>query len=149
MRAAPGVHPRQPAWGGADMFFHHRFPSCFGVRKAVAFALLVLPIALAGRAAAQPSPEQIQAIRHACRSDFITHCSGVQPGGREALQCLERNAAQLSTDCSSAVSAVAPKAETETKPEAPPAAAEAAPPQPSQPSQQHELAAVQQSCTIK
>jgi Cysteine rich repeat len=130
------------------MFFHHRLPSCFGVRKAVAFALLVLPIALAGRAAAQPSPEQIAAIRQACRSDFITHCSGVQPGGREALQCLERNAAQLSTDCSSAVSAVAPKAVSETKPEAP-AAAEAAPPQLSQPSQQDELAAVQQACTIK
>jgi hypothetical protein len=85
-------------------------------------------------------------MRQACRADFITHCSGVQPGGREALQCLERNAAQFSTECGNAVSAVVPKAET--KPETPqPAAADAAPPSPA--SQQDELAAVQQACTIK
>jgi Cysteine rich repeat len=84
--------------------------------------LVLLPIALADPAAAQPSPEEIAAIRQACRSDFITHCSGVQPGGREALQCLERNAAQLSAPCASAVGAVAPNAATETRPEAPAAA---------------------------
>jgi hypothetical protein len=119
-----------------------------GARETAALALLALPIATAAPTTAQPSPEQIATMRQACRADFITHCSGVQPGGREALQCLERNAAQLSTECGNAVSAVVPKAET--KPETPqPAAAEAAPPQPSQPSQQDELAAVQQACTIK
>ncbi len=101
-----------------------------GIREVAAFAMLaLLPIALADPAAAQPSPEEIAAIRQACRSDFIAHCSGVQPGGREALQCLERNAAQLSTECGSAVSAVVPKAETETKPEAPPPATAEAPAQ--------------------
>jgi hypothetical protein len=119
-----------------------------GARETAALALLALPIATAAPTTAQPSPEQIATMRQACRADFITHCSGVQPGGREALQCLERNAAQLSTECGNAVSAVVPKAET--KPETPqPPAAEAAPPQPSQPSQQDELAAVQQACTIK
>ena len=125
-----------------------RLVLCIGARETAALALLALPIATAAPTAAQPSPEQIATMRQACRSDFITHCSGVQPGGREALQCLERNVAQLSTECGNAVSAVLPKAET--KPETPqPAAAEAASPQPSQPSQQDELAAVQQACTIK
>jgi len=123
-----------------------RLVLCIGARETAALALLALPIATAAPTAAQPSPEQIATMRQACRSDFITHCSGVQPGGREALQCLERNVAQLSTECGNAVSAVLPKAET--KPETPqPVAAEAASPQPSQPSQQDELAAVQQACT--
>jgi hypothetical protein len=37
----------------------------------------------------------------------MSHCSGVQPGGAEALQCLQRNSAQLSAPCATAVSAVA------------------------------------------
>jgi hypothetical protein len=37
----------------------------------------------------------------------MSHCSGVQPGGVEALQCLERNSAQLSAPCGTAVSAIA------------------------------------------
>ena len=96
-------------------------------------------------------PRTDRGDRQACRSDFISHCSGVQPGGREALQCLERNAAQLSTDCGSAVSAVCPRRRPETKPETPPPAARREPqtPRPSQPPQQDELTAVQQACTIK
>ena len=100
-----------------------RLPRCIGAREVAALALLALPIAMANPAAAQPSPEQIDAIRQACRSDYIAHCSGVQPGGREALQCLEHNAAQLSAECGSAVGAVAPKPEdkaAETRPETTP-----------------------------
>jgi hypothetical protein len=125
-----------------------RLALCIGARETAALALLALPIVAAAPTAAQPSPEQIATMRQACRSDFITHCSGVQPGGREALQCLERNVAQLSTECGNAVSAVLPKAETKSE-TSQPAAAEIASPQPSQPSQQDELAAVQQACTIK
>ena len=36
----------------------------------------------------------------------MSHCSGVTPGGVEALQCLQRNAAQLSPACRSAVAAI-------------------------------------------
>jgi hypothetical protein len=36
----------------------------------------------------------------------MSHCSGVQPGGAEALQCLKRNEAQLSAACRSAVAAI-------------------------------------------
>jgi hypothetical protein len=55
---------------------------------------------------ATPTSQQKSAIRAACRSDFISHCSGVQPGGAAALQCLQRNAAQLSAGCRGALAAV-------------------------------------------
>jgi hypothetical protein len=46
------------------------------------------------------------AIRAACRSDFTSRCAGVQPGGRQALQCLQRNRAQLSQPCQRALAAL-------------------------------------------
>jgi Cysteine rich repeat len=61
----------------------------------------------AAAAAKQPTPQQTSAVRSACRSDFMAHCSGVQPGGADALKCLERNSAQLSPACRSAVAAIA------------------------------------------
>ncbi len=57
-------------------------------------------------AAQQPSQAQISAIRSSCRADFMAHCSGVQPGGRDALACLQKNVAALSSGCQQAVSAV-------------------------------------------
>ena len=57
-------------------------------------------------ATASPTAQQKAAIRAACRSDFMSHCSGVQPGGAEALQCLKGNEAQLSAACRSAVAAI-------------------------------------------
>jgi len=54
----------------------------------------------------KPTPEQTAAIRSACRSDFMAKCSGVQPGGAEAFQCLQRNAAGLSPRCRTAVAAI-------------------------------------------
>jgi hypothetical protein len=54
----------------------------------------------------RPTAEQQSAIRAACRSDFISHCSGVTPGGAAALQCLQRNASSLSGGCRSALSAI-------------------------------------------
>ena len=56
--------------------------------------------------AQKPSPEQISAVRAACRSDFMAHCRGVQPGGAEALQCLQQNGPQLSGPCRGAVAAI-------------------------------------------
>jgi len=79
-------------------------------------------------AAQQPSPAQIGAIRNACRADFIAHCSGVAPGGREALACLLKNVAALSPGCQQAVSAVsqaAPQTPAEQSAAAPPASAPA------------------------
>jgi hypothetical protein len=57
-------------------------------------------------APAAPTAQQKAAIRASCRSDFMSHCSGVQPGGAEALQCLKRNEAQLSGACRSAVATI-------------------------------------------
>jgi hypothetical protein len=36
----------------------------------------------------------------------MSHCSGVQPGTREALQCLERNKAAVSEPCQGALAAL-------------------------------------------
>jgi hypothetical protein len=76
-------------------------------------------------AAMAPTPEQLSAVKMSCRRDFMFNCRGVQPGGPEALACLQRNAARLSPDCRTSLAAVAdaaPAADT------PPLAAEAAPP---------------------
>jgi len=116
-------------------------PGRIGPRVLAVLGLLASPVNNP-TAAQQPSPEQIEAIRQSCRSDFISHCSGVQPGGREALQCLERNAAQLSSECGKAVSAAVPNAE-------PPRPATAlSPPQQAQPSEQDQLAAMRKACTL-
>src|ERR1700731_4446768 len=64
------------------------------------------PAAAPAAAPAAPTAQQKAAIRASCRSDFMSHCSGVQPGGAEALQCLKRNKAQLSAACRSAVAAI-------------------------------------------
>src|SRR5215469_2288438 len=63
--------------------------------------------ATAGPAAAQqPTAAQKNALRSACMSDFMAHCSKVNPNGPGALACLQRNSASLSPRCRTAVSAV-------------------------------------------
>jgi hypothetical protein len=84
-----------------------------------------------------PSDAQRSAIKSACRSDYMAHCSDVPPGGMASLQCLQKNMSSLSSSCQSAVRAVEPAAEakpeakpaekTEAKPEAAPAASASAP----------------------
>jgi hypothetical protein len=73
--------------------------------------------------ARRPTQQQIGAIRAACRSDFISHCAGAQPGGPEALQCLERSKAEVSSRCRTALAAVAPGAASGAGPAQSPAAA--------------------------
>jgi hypothetical protein len=60
--------------------------------------------------AAAPTAAQQSALKSSCRSDFMSHCSGVTPGGKEALACLQKNAAQLSPACQQAVAAIQPAA---------------------------------------
>jgi Cysteine rich repeat len=69
------------------------------------------------------SEAQKQAVKSACRSDYIAHCSSVQPGGEAALQCLAKNMSSLSPSCQSAVRAV----EASAAPKSEPASTEAAP----------------------
>lgn len=125
----------------------------------------ILLLSLAAARAQQPSPDQLNAIRSSCRSDFMANCSGVTPGGKDALECLKRNVAKLSAACQTAVNAIAPKPATPaaaaapappSTPAAPAAAAPAAKsePPPAQPvvrstaSESEELKAVQKACTL-
>ncbi|WP_409191005.1 cysteine rich repeat-containing protein [Bradyrhizobium sp. RDM4] len=62
-----------------------------------------------------PTEAQKSAIRSACRSDFIAHCSSVTPGGVEAYQCLQKNMSSLSSGCQTAVRAVEPAAAPKTE----------------------------------
>lgn len=98
---------------------------------AIAFA------AFTGAAAAQVTPEQQSAIRSNCRSDFMSKCSGVTPGGKDALVCLQTNVASLSPACKTVVSATIPAPAPAAAPARPvqaqtppPAPAPAAPPPP-------------------
>ena len=94
----------------------------------------LVALAMTEDAAAQVTADQQSAIKASCRSDFMSKCSGVRPGGAEALQCLQKNVAALSPSCQSAVSATLPKPAAATPSAPPPAppkpAAAAAPPPP-------------------
>ncbi|MBI5320069.1 cysteine rich repeat-containing protein [Bradyrhizobium sp.] len=101
-------------------------------RDAASCALTAaLMLAVATPSLAQPTEAQKEAVKSACRSDFMAHCSSVTPGGEAALQCLAKNMSSLSSGCASAVKAIetsaAPKSEP-AKTEAAPAAAPAAAP---------------------
>lgn len=89
-------------------------------------AAIILLLAIGTGRAQQPSPDQVGAIRASCRSDFMANCSGVQPGGKDALDCLKRNLAKLSGACKTAVSAIIPPAPTPAAAEAPAAPTPAA-----------------------
>jgi len=69
---------------------------------------IVTVIALPGAAKAQLSSEQQSALKSNCRGDFMSKCSGVRPGGKEALTCLQTNVASLSAGCKAAVTATLP-----------------------------------------
>jgi hypothetical protein len=121
-------------------------------------AALLLIIIANPLSAQQPTKEQRDAIRSFCRSDFIAYCSSVQPGGKEALECLSRSDAKLTPACKTALSAVAPArpvapvagqpADTESPqaaPESPPSeqprAAQAEP-------KEDQINAIRQACTL-
>ena len=86
--------------------------------KSAQWALMsIILITVASPAHSQaPTDAQRSAIRSACRSDYMAHCSSVPPGGMASLQCLQQNMSSLSSGCQAAVRAVeapaAPKAET-------------------------------------
>jgi len=69
-----------------------------------------------GAASGKPTAAQTAAIRLACHSDFMANCSGVQPGGPAALQCLQSNVTKLSQTCRVAIAAVSGSAPAGTAP---------------------------------
>ncbi len=74
--------------------------------RLLVFAVAVLLSASAETKAQQPSQAQINTVRSACRSDYIAHCASIPPGGKPALQCLQKNVASLSPTCQNAVNAM-------------------------------------------
>ena len=102
---------------------------------------LVLVAVCAIAQAQTPTKAQQDAIRSNCRSDFMSKCSSVTPGGRVALECLMQNKAKVSGGCQGALNAIAapaaakpePKPEPKTaapRPEPAPTAPAAPPPAP-------------------
>jgi hypothetical protein len=71
-----------------------------------ATVLAITIFGLATGAQAQVTDAQRSAIRSSCRSDFMSNCASVTPGGAEAFQCLKRNESKLSAACQSAVNAI-------------------------------------------
>lgn len=100
-------------------------------RNVPTIALVLGLIGLAGETAAQqPSQAQVNAVRQACRGDYMSHCSSVPTGGAAALNCLRQNVASLSPGCQQAVNAIQAPA---TRPAAAPAATPPAAPPPAAP----------------
>lgn len=97
-------------------------------------AAIATPPKAVAPAATAPTAAQQNAIKQACRSDFMAKCSGVTPGGKAALVCLQRNVGTLSPSCKQAVSAIggAPATATAAAPAAAVATAPAAGPTPQQ-----------------
>lgn len=78
-------------------------------RPEMLLAAWVTALLLAGPAQAQqPTQAQQDAVRANCRSDFISMCRGVTPGGADALRCLKQNAGRLAPSCKTAVDAISP-----------------------------------------
>lgn len=125
--------------------------------------LLVLGMAAAaGLVATQAlaqSDAQRNAIKSACRSDYMSKCASVPPGGAAAFQCLQKNIAGLSSACQTAVKALEPAAEArppadakpvvEAKPaSAPPAASGPVAAEASKPSVEPLKAAAQPAASV-
>lgn len=97
-------------------------------------SLVIIPIAVAtllalpgAVGAQQPTQAQANAVKQACRADYQSRCAAVPPGGSAALQCLQQNAASLSSGCQQALGAIGGTAAPTTR------GAAAAPPAPQPP----------------
>ncbi|MDR9785611.1 hypothetical protein [Rhizobium redzepovicii] len=112
-------------WGPSLLTSPHRRRRLLSAISALsAFSALLF---FAGFASAQaPTEEQRDAIKAECRSDFMAKCSGVTPGGIEALTCLQQHSATLSEGCRKAVSAVNVKPKSTSAEPAPAAPANTA-----------------------
>ena len=94
-------------------------------RDAVLCAFLTVTIMAVATPSFGQAPSQAlkDAVKSACRNDYIAHCSSVPPGGEAALQCLAKNMSSLAPNCQSAVQAI----EASVAPKSEPANAAAAP----------------------
>jgi hypothetical protein len=76
-----------------------------GCQQALAGGAASAPVPAAPAAApmTQPTPQQQQAIKQACRADYQANCAGVPTGGQAALSCLQENATKSSPGCQQAL----------------------------------------------
>lgn len=79
--------------------------------KTVAAALALAHLAAPLAASAQQPPPVAPKLGQACRSDFLTHCAGVEKGGGARIRCLQQNAAKLGPDCAAALEALTDRRE--------------------------------------
>ncbi|MDM9625395.1 cysteine rich repeat-containing protein [Rhizobium sp. S152] len=100
-------------WAASAVIFHRAFSSR-STGLPIFFAALV--VAAGAAEAQQPTDAQRNAVRSACRSDFIAQCSGVTPGGMEALNCLQQHSSSLSKACRAAISGLEGQKKTSNDP---------------------------------
>lgn len=93
------------------------------VRCAAAIGGLALVSVCAAAQAQTPTKAQQDAIRSNCRSDYMSHCSSVTPGGKAALECLMQNKAKVSAGCQGALNAISAPAVAKPEPKPEPKAA--------------------------
>ncbi|HSD54730.1 MAG TPA: hypothetical protein VLC47_11230 [Burkholderiales bacterium] len=104
--------------------------------------LVALCCFAAGTALAQPlGPAQADAVRQACRADYLKHCFGIPPGGGAALACLKQNAASASPGCQEALGAASGAPSPLATSRAAPPQADAAPPTPLEATWPHTVSA--------
>jgi hypothetical protein len=103
----------------------HRSAARFSFLRAA--LALTLGLVSATAAAQQPTPDQVSAIRAACRADYEANCASVPPGGAAALECLRTHAANTSPACQQALSTVGGGASAAPAAPAPPQQTVAAP----------------------
>ena len=133
-------------WGSSLMMSPYRRHRLLSAISALSASCAV--VLFAGIASAQaPTDEQRDTIRAECRSDFMAKCSGVTPGGIEALTCLQQHSATLSAGCQKAVSAVNVKPKSTSAEPAPaaPANTAAAPPAPATGTPAHQATQAQRN----
>src|ERR1700757_4748383 len=79
--------------------------------------------AITSALAQAPTQAQRAAIKSQCRSDYMAHCSSIQPGGAASLQCLQKNMASLAPGCQAAVQAATGSSEAKIEPKSGPTTA--------------------------
>jgi hypothetical protein len=77
--------------------------NAFPFLSKTAMALLAMPLVCGTVSAQQPAPPGIGAIADGCRVDYPAYCAGVPTGGKEATECLQQHAQQVSAPCRGAL----------------------------------------------
>lgn len=102
--------------------------SSLGLSFRLILSACLMALAVTTTAQAQMTEAQKAAMKSSCRSDYMSNCMSVKPGGIEALQCLQKNMSKLSPGCQAAVTAAMPPPAKTTAAPPPPKAAAAPPP---------------------